>query len=251
VRRGFDPRDFSLLAYGGAGPQHAAALAANLAVSRVIIPFAPGTLCAQGLLASDMRTDYSKTKRFAARVGSGPTLHAVSDELDEQAASWFESSEISRDRRVLQRTVDMRYVGQHHQLSIPLNGTLEDDNWDDLNAAFNAQHHRLYGHSTVAPTEIVAVRLAAIGRVERLSAVTAVSRSDSAPPPQPSGARLVSFARGRTPELASVYERADLRAGDVIDGPAIIEQMDTTTVILPRQQAVVDDALNLILELPE
>jgi N-methylhydantoinase A len=250
VRRGFDPRDFSLLAYGGAGPQHAAALAANLAVSRVIIPYAPGTLCAQGLLASDMRTDYSKTKRFAARAGSEVTLRTVSDELDEQAATWFESSEIPRDRQVLQRSVDMRYVGQHHQLSIPLNGTLDSDNWDDLNAAFNVQHHRLYGHSTVAPTEIVAVRLAAIGRVERLSNDTALSRSDSAPPPQPIGSRQVSFARGHAPETASVYERSDLRAGDVIDGPAIIEQMDTTTVILPRQQAVVDASLNLILERP-
>ena len=154
VRRGFDPRDFSLLAYGGAGPQHAAALAANLAVSSVIIPFAPGTLCAQGLLASDMRTDYSKTAHFAARAGSGPLLRDVSAELDEHAAKWFEASGISRERRVLQRSVDMRYVGQHHQLSIPLNGTLEDDNWDDLNTAFNLQHHRLYGHSTIAATEI-------------------------------------------------------------------------------------------------
>jgi N-methylhydantoinase A len=250
VRRGFDPRDFSLLAYGGAGPQHAAALAANLAVSTVIIPYAPGTLCAQGLLASDMRTDYSKTARFAAAAGSGATLRAVSAELDDHAASWFESSEIPTGRQLLQRSVDMRYVGQHHQLSIPLNGTLEDDNWDDLNAAFNVQHHRLYGHSTVAPTEIVAVRLAAIGRVERLSGGEPASGSDAARPPEPVGSRVVSFARGQAPETASVYERADLRAGDVVEGPAIIEQMDTTTVILPRQRAIVDAGLNLILGPP-
>jgi N-methylhydantoinase A len=250
VRRGFDPRDFSLLAYGGAGPQHAAALAANLAVSQVIIPYAPGTLCAQGLLASDMRTDYSKTARFSASAGSGRTLHAVAAELDEHAETWFESSEIPREQRVLQRSVDMRYVGQHHQLSIPLNGMLEDDDWDALNAAFNVQHHRLYGHSTIAPTEIVAVRLAAIGRVARLLNEAAVSDSATMAAPEPIGSRRVSFARGEAPMTAAVYERANLRAGEIIVGPAIIEQMDTTTVILPRQQAVVDAGMNLVLDLP-
>ena len=245
VRRGFDPRDFSLLAYGGAGPQHAAALAANLAVPRVIIPFAPGTLCAQGLLASDMRTDYSKTARFAADAGSSETLRGVAAELDAHAAEWFEASAIPPQQRVLQRSVDMRYVGQHHQLSIPF----ADDSWDDLNAAFNAHHHRLYGHSTVAPTEVVAVRLAAIGLVERPAEDAAASRNGSSAPPEPVGERSVSFARGEPAQKASVYERADLRVGDVIDGPALIEQMDTTTVIMPRQQAVVDAGLNLVLDL--
>jgi N-methylhydantoinase A len=247
VRRGFDPRDFALLAYGGAGPQHAGALAANLHVSSVIVPTAPGTLCAQGLLASDMRTDYSRTARFRAEPGNGDTLRAAFAGLEAQAADWFESSRIAGERRVLRRAVDMRYVGQHHQITIALERGFEGEDWDTLNAAFGVQHHRLYGHSTVAPTEIVAVRLAAIGIVERLSANGAGPPRRTSAWPQPVAFRNVKFARGADPEPTAVYERADLRSDDVVTGPAIVEQMDTTTVVLPQQQAVVDEHLNLIL----
>jgi N-methylhydantoinase A len=247
VRRGFDPRNFSLLAYGGAGPQHAGALARNLAVATVIIPPAPGTLCAQGLLASDMRTDYSRTARMAAEPGNADALTAAFAELEEQATAWFEGSGVEPSRRIIERSVDMRYVGQHHQIAIPLGG-FDGEDWSGLNAAFGVLHHRLYGHRADGPTEIVAVRLAAIGRVDRLSLNgTGREGRESTGGPQPFASREVSFARGEAPVETPVYERSGLRPDDVIPGPAIIEQMDTTTVILPGQRATVDDFVNLIL----
>jgi len=247
VQRGFDPRDLFLLAYGGAGPQHACALAKNMAVSKVIIPPHPGTLCAQGLLASDMRIDYSRTTRMAAEPGNGDALRSAFAELERQAVAWFDISGIGESRRIIERSVDMRYVGQHHQIAIPL-GPFDGDDWDDLNAAFGAQHHRLYGHSSDGRTEIVAIRLAAFGQVPRLALNGVTSNGGPARDPEPFATRSVSFARGTPPCETAVYDRSGLRPGDHVVGPAIVEQMDTTTVILPEHHAVVDDRLNLILE---
>jgi N-methylhydantoinase A len=245
VRRGFDPRDFSLAAYGGAGPQHAGALADKLGIPSVIIPYAPGTLCAQGLLDSDMRTDYSQTVRLNARPEDWYDLAAAFVALEARADAWFEASGISPEDRVLERSVDMRYVGQHHQISTPVVNGLGEMRWQEVVDTFSERHRRLYGHKADAPTEVVAVRLAAIGRLDS-SETPATGGAEPVSCREPSGSRRVWFGRGQAPESANVYERDALRPGSVIDGPAIVEQMDTTTVILPRQRATVHASGNLL-----
>jgi N-methylhydantoinase A len=250
VDRGFDPRDFTLVAYGGAGPQHAAALADSLSLGRVVVPPSPGTLCARGLLATDMRTDYSRSLHvlLVDPHSRGALLEAFAG-LEADALRWFAGNNVPDEARELRQAVDVRYLGQHHQVTIPLDSrTWEDSDWDGLRHDFAEQHRRLYGHAADGPLEIVAVRLAALGHVAR---VTSPARRDEngGAAPQERPTRAVRFDLREGPVVTPIHERAILASGARLAGPCIVEQMDTTTVVMPGQTARVDDHGNLVVEL--
>jgi N-methylhydantoinase A len=219
VERGHDPRDFTLVPFGGAGPLHGCSLAGLLGISRVMIPPAPGVLCADGLLAADLKAEFSRT---LPRAGAVDLLVAgdVFAGLEQQAAAWFEAEAVEPDAQTLSRVALMRYRGQGGEIAVP---------WapepGGIEAAFAAAHQALYGFTLNSAMEIVTLRVEATGLMPR-------------PPrhllPAGRGAparshRRVHFVSG-TVEVP-VYERDALGAGDRFDGPAIVTQLDATTVL--------------------
>lgn len=249
VQRGHDPRDYALAAFGGAGPLHAARLARELDIPRVLVPRNPGILCAMGLLLTDLRADFASTKLVALRAAAQGEVAAAFDALSARAAAWFEDEHIQAEARRTVRTVDMRYAGQNYELPIPVpEGEVTASTLDALAAAFDAAHRRMYGFAAEGEAvQLVTFRVEASGLVPK-----------AAFPAQPDGPADASAAvTGRRPVWlpeaggfvsCPVYDRDRLRPGHRIAGPAIVEQMDATTVILPGMAGRVEPYANLILE---
>ena len=249
VQRGHDPRDYALMAFGGAGPLHACRLAGEMEMRRVLVPRNPGILCAMGLLLTDLRADFAATRLL--RMADPATPAALAEAfaaLEAQAAHWFAEEAIAPEARRLRRTVDMRYAGQNYELGIPVPEGLEGPALSAaLLAGFAEAHQRLYGFlAEEEPVQAVTARLEATGLVRK-----AAFRSAPEEGPEPDPAALTGERRtwlGGAWTAAPVLDRARLRPGNRIAGPAIVEQMDSTTVILPGWTARVDGFGNLVLE---
>ena len=243
VQRGYDPRDYALIAFGGAGPLHAARLARELEIGRVLVPVSPGVLCAMGLLLTDLRSDFAVTRLTPLDAAAGTVLADAFGVLEARAEAWFEDEGIGAEARRIVRTVDMRYAGQNYELPIPVVAGA-----DDLAVAFAAAHRRLYGFAADdEPVQLVTFRLEASAVVPK---ARFVAQDDA-------GAEAGGAVMGRRsvwlPEAGGavdcpIYDRALLRAGNRFSGPAVVEQMDATTVVLPGMTARVEPYLNLILE---
>jgi len=228
VERGFDPRGFTLVAFGGAGPMHAAELAEELGVARVLIPPYPGIASALGMAGADEVRDFSRT--VMARLDatrSATEIRGLWAPLETAAEPFAEA--------VRSRSADLRYVGQSFEIEVPA------DDVEDLAAAFHEAHARLYGFSDRdRPVEMVNVRLrATTPRSVRLAGGTARGGA-------PAGHTRLRFAEGWAE--ASLLERDGLDPRAEVDGPALIVQSDTTTVLPPRWRATVDVHGNLLLE---
>ncbi|MDB5374978.1 MAG: methylhydantoinase, partial [Belnapia sp.] len=248
VQRGHDPRDYTLMAFGGAGPLHAARLARELEVKRVLVPRNPGILCAMGLLLTDLRADFASTRLTPLAAGPSPMTAAFAG-LAAQAEAWFAEEGIAPAARRLHRRVDMRYAGQNYELAIPLPpGPVSDASLPALAEAFAAAHRRLYGFvAEEEPVQLVTFRIEATGIVPK-----AVLRARPLAGPD-AAAALTGERQLWLPERGAavavpVYARDRLEPGNTLSGPAVIEQMDSTTVVLPGMTARVDPYDNLILE---
>jgi N-methylhydantoinase A len=243
VQRGYDPRDYTLIAFGGAGPLHASRLARELEIRRILVPVSPGILCAMGLLLTDLRTDFALTRLTLLDEAAWPILHDAFATLTARAEAWFGAEDIPRHARRVVCTVDMRYAGQNYELPIAL-----VDGAGALAAAFAAAHQRLYGFAADdEPVQLVTFRVAASAIVPKASFT---AQPDAGPD---AAAAVVGYRPLWLPETGGfvdtpVYDRAGLRPGNVIAGPAIVEQMDATTIVLPGMTARVEPYLNLILE---
>ena len=245
VEQGNDPRHFSLLAFGGAGPLLAAPLAQELGMKTIIVPPGPGLLCALGLLVADARRDFSATRIVPLNAGSMPALHEVARRLERQASAWFEAEGGFSSEHVMDWAADTRYLGQSHELTIPLrSGPQAATVVDDLIADFAKEHTRLYGYAATAEVELVTLRLtarAALDRPEFSFPTTSVNT-----PPRVKEMRRVHFPQSGFVDC-TVYDRATLGTGSRLQGPAIIEQMDTTSVLFPAQQLECDTYGNMII----
>jgi len=249
VQRGHDPRDFTLVAFGGAGPLHAARLARELDIGRILVPRNPGILCAMGLLLTDLRADFAATRLLTLQESACSAVEAAFTELNARALTWFNEEGIALDRRHIARTVDMRYAGQNYELAIPLpEGPLTAAALAALGEGFNQAHQRMYGFlAPEEPVQMVTYRLEAAGLVAKASfRAEAMAGPDAA-------AAIVGMREVWLPEAGGyatcpVYDRDLLRAGNLIHGPAIVEQMDATTLVLPAMQARVEPYQNLILQ---
>jgi N-methylhydantoinase A len=249
VQRGHDPRDYTLVAFGGAGPLHAARLARELDISRILVPRNPGILCAMGLLLTDLRADFSATLLRTLSVAALPDTAAAFRALAARAEAWFDTEGIAPDARRIGRTVDMRYLGQNYELAIPLpDGEIDAATLDTLAERFAAAHARMYGFVADGdPVQLVTFRVEASGVVRK---ATFVPEADCGPD---ASAAIVGRRDVWVPEAGgfvscAVYDRDGLHAGNRILGPAVIEQMDATTWLLPGMQARVEPYLNLVLE---
>jgi N-methylhydantoinase A len=249
VQRGHDPRDYTLVAFGGAGPLHAARLARELDISRILVPRTPGILCAMGLLLTDLRADFATTRLHILTTAALPDINTAFIHLHEQAEHWFEEEGIASEARRLTRTVDMRYAGQNYELAIQLpEGPITSATLDALADSFARAHRRMYGFVAEGEAvQLVTFRVEAAGLVRKASFEP---RDDAGP--DASGA-IVGQRKVWLPEAGGfvfcpIYNRDRLDAGNRIAGPAIVEQMDTTTIILPGMAARVEAYLNMVLE---
>jgi N-methylhydantoinase A len=246
VERGYDPRDFALLAFGGAGPLHACDLAEEMGMRTVIIPPYPGVLCALGLLVSDLRVDRSLTRRLSLGGVTPATLREIFTgiENDLRATAAVRSRPDAAWTRNL--ALDMRYLGQSYELQVPIaEEMLGDGGLEALAAALDAEHQRVYGFATPGTEkEIVCFRVT-------LEAPAGL-QGTTLPPLALNGTgepetRAVFFKATGWVETCPVYQRDALPPGRVIPGPAVIEQMDSTVLVIPAFAAAVDDRTNLIL----
>ena len=254
VERGFDPRRFALVAFGGAGPLLAAQLAGELGLRTVLVPAAPGLLCAGGLLAADIRRDFSLTRIMELVEAGANGLNDVFEKLERDALSWLDAERIPREQRALLKGLDMRYLGQSHELRVNLpEGALKDGaDFAKLADAFRAEHERMYGYAPDSAVEAVTFRMSALARLPKPSwRVSRGAGSISSGKPSPAGSRRAFFRKAGGFADTPVYRRADLPPGCIIDGPAIVEQIDTTTIVLPGQRAASDKHGNLVLSFEE
>ncbi|WP_321447448.1 hydantoinase/oxoprolinase family protein [uncultured Cohaesibacter sp.] len=252
VQRGHDPRDYTLMAFGGAGPLHAARLAQELDISRMIIPLTPGALCALGLLLTDLRADFAISRLTELNANSLNAVEGGFAELSAQAQEWFVSDNIPEERRKEVRTVDMRYAGQNYELSVPVPaGPITLDTFKQLEEGFEAVHKQRFGFIAKGEKiQLVTLRLEAIGEVKKAQLQSYPFDGPSADAAK-IGERDVWLASAGDFVTSPVYDRKLLKHGNQISGPAIIEQMDTTSVILPEMTATVDANLNLIVEIAQ
>jgi N-methylhydantoinase A len=249
VQRGYDPRDYTLVAFGGAGPLHAARLARELDIRRILVPRNPGILCAMGLLLTDLRADFATTSLRTLAAAALPDVAEAFRALAGQAEAWFDAEDIAPDARRISRTVDMRYAGQNYELPIALpDDAIDAATLDVLAERFAAAHRQMYGFiAEDDPVQLVTFRIQATGAVRK---ATFVPERDAGPD---ASAAVIAHRDLWLPEAGGfvscpVYDRDRLRAGNRIVGPAVIEQMDATTLVLPGMMARVEPYLNLILE---
>lgn len=250
VQRGHDPRDYALMAFGGAGPLHAVRLAQELGMRRVIVPRTPGTLCAMGLLMTDLRAEFPLTRLMPLESGMLDGIAAAMAEVSAAAGAWFRQEGIPGARRGLRRRIDMRYEGQNYELSIDMpDGPVTADTLRALRADFTRAHERLYGFA-IEDERIFCVTY----RAEAVGQVRKATLPQGAPGAQDAGHAIIGARQTWYPETGhftetTLFARDRLRPGMGFDGPAIVEQMDTTTLIPPGVSARVDALENLILEL--
>ena len=236
TRRGHDPRDFVLAAFGGAGPLHAAALADELAIAEVICPPIPGAFSALGLIGTDLRRDYVQTLHSTADAAA---LQAAFEALEQRGAAMLDRAGVAPEQRRFERTVDARYSRQSFELVVPVPPRPVDDAaLKEIAAAFHDRHRYTYGHDNRGePVQIVSVRLAAIGATPPLLIrdQVAAARTDAV-----KSKRQVWFRETGTVE-AAIYDRRRMPAGFAAPGPVVIESLESTILVPPGWQAKMND----------
>ena len=248
VERGHDPREFSLLAFGGAGPVHAVSLAQELDIPRVIVPPIPGGFSALGLVATDLKREYVRT--FFTRLD--PTSHQavakVFETMEEAGRDMLTAAGVPIARQSLQRAADVRYAQQAYELTVPVEGgDLRAVHLTRLAEAFHTRHRETYGHdSPDEPVQVVNLRLSAIGHLEGLDLKPSVSGTGTAGSAR-YGRRQVYF-RGTGAVDCDIYRRDLLPPQGDVTGPAVIEASDTTVVIPPGWTARIDPREFLVME---
>jgi N-methylhydantoinase A len=252
TERGLDAGDFALVAYGGAGPLHAVAVAREIGIRKVIVPGAPGVFSAFGMLFSDLRYDYVRTWYTRLDDAAFADMEAVYTALEDQGRAAIASTSIKPQKVAIKRAMDMRYVGQEHAVTVdlPMSVFTKQDR-EAIKRHFDAMHLLRYG--TSAPderAEVVSLRSTVTGTM-RKPPQEKFPRGTRAPPKTAfTGKRKVYFAAdgkaGRFVDTPT-WRRAELRAGNRIAGPALIEEHASTTVLSPDDVMVVDDYGNLVI----
>lgn len=245
ISRGYDPRDFALVAFGGAGALHGAALARELAIPAVVVPPNPGVTSALGCLLVDVQHDLAESYIRPAADADPAAIEAEFARLEAEAHERLEHEGIPLERRLVERTVDMMYQGQWRSLAVSAGGPISSV--ADLVAAFHAQHEREYNfRRDDAPVDIYRLNLRAVGTVPKAALV---EHEPGGALPEPGERRPVWF-EGEAHDTP-VYRREALPAGAAFVGPAVVEQLDSTTVVPPGARAEVDRYLNIVIRLED
>ena len=246
VQRGYDPRDFVLVGFGGAGPVHANAIQRDCEVPTLVVPQAPGIFSATGLLGTDLKRDSSLTLLRPIEELDVEEIEGAFAGLEETGADELAREEMPRERIAFVRQVDMRYVGQSFELTIPLaEGAFDIAQSGALRERFHAEHDRVYGFSAPAEAvELVSLRLTTVGRIEKLP-LRALERFEGTPAPKEH--RQVFFAEAGGFVECPIHDRYALGAGASFAGPAVVEELDSTVVVHPGFGVEIDDVGNLLI----
>ncbi|MEA1963915.1 MAG: hydantoinase/oxoprolinase family protein [Candidatus Aerophobetes bacterium] len=249
VKCGYDPRDFAMVAFGGAGPTHAAAVARELNIPTVIVPSSPGVFSAWGMLMTDLRHDFTQTYIKLMSNIDVRTVNGIFRNLEVQIKELLERENILDENIMITYEMDLRYYGQEHTLAVSAPSKLTHADKEVLNRSFDELHLRIYGHNAPEePKEVVSLKVVGMGKV-RKPVLQTITRGDEAPVSESRlGERRVYVEEGKYQEF-SVYQRDKLRAGNIIQGPAIIEEPTSTTVVENNQICSVDQYGNLIITL--
>jgi len=253
LSKGLDPRDFTMIAYGGGGPLHGAAVARQLKIRTIVIPVAPGHFSAVGMLMADWRRDRVQTLFATLEKMEMAELDAAFDDLERQGEAELAAAKVTPSALVSERSADMRYVGQEHSVTVRLPTDLDlsaPEARRAIKRLFDAMHEKRFGHSAEEePAQIVSVRVSTVGRLKK----PATRALDTGGPTPPDAARLgertVTFPEGA--RRARVYERTALLAGNVIHGPAVIQEPASTTPVASDEVVRVGRLGELVLTIGE
>ena len=251
VRKGFDPRDFALVAEGGAGPLFAVQIAIEVGTPNVVVPPYPGIAAAMGLVATDMVYEYAATTYQRLSKLDAASLQARFEELEAQAAEQLAEDGIEADRVVIQRIVEARYLGQGYELRVDVGSGTIDDAWiETLRADFHDIHEREYSRRFEdSDIEVPNIRVRGIGLMPELSTPEVEAGDESAEGALRHEADAWFLVEGSLEQVSTrYYDREALRAGNRLVGPAIVNQYDSTTVIPPGVEAHVDRFGNIVIE---
>jgi N-methylhydantoinase A len=239
VQRGHDPREFTLAAFGGAGPLHATALAAELGIAEVICPPIPGAFSALGLVSTDLKRDYVRTVYTTTAAADPVALEAAFAGLEREGTAMLDRAGVAPERRRFERSIDARYERQSFELSVPVPPrALDSASLAEIAEAFHDRHRQTYGHDNRSePVQLVSIRVAAIGAIPplRIQDKTAPAATDAI-----KSKRQVWFRQSGAAD-ATVYDRSRMPAGLVAPGPAVIESLESTILVPPDWQARMTD----------
>ncbi len=247
VKRGYDPREFALVAYGGAGPLHAAAIAQELGIPTIIVPMNSGVFSAWGMLMADLRHDFALTHIKPIKDAEVTLINKMFQDLGERLREIFKQENVADKNIVVTYQMDLRYLGQEHTLSVVVPSHFTEADKTPVSKAFDDLHQATYGHN--APEEykeVVSIRAIGIGRVNKPSLQSIQSGERKPVADAQTGERLVYRGDGRK-EQFRIFRRERLRANNVVDGPAVIEEVTSTTVVENNQVCTVDQYGNLII----
>lgn len=245
VRRGHDPREFALVVAGGAGPIHAASIAAELGISLIIVPRESSVFCAAGMLISDLKHDFVRT--YNAMVGQHDVtrMKELYQEMRESALQTLESEGVPTNKIVLRLSADLRYIGQFNDVEVSWEGTDLDDALAAIGDAFHQRHDTLFGYSMPgAPLEFMNLRLTAIGVTDKPSFSKYPFVGEDASPAR-KGSRGVYF-NGEFVDTP-IYDGLKMGNGNFVPGPAIIEQPTTTIIVTPEFDLTCDEFNNYVM----
>ncbi len=241
ISQGYDPRDFALMAFGGAGPLHGNAMGVLMGSWPVIIPPSPGVLCAYGDATTRLRVDAQRSfNRLVTQTGDAEVTAVIAD-LAAQVTAELEAEGVPAADQELRFEIDVRYAGQAFEVPLPVPA---GSDIADLTARFDAEHKRLFTFNLSVPQELVNIRVVALGKAANVAAER-IARGDGSP----IAAKLRDHEMWMDGGMraGSIYDRSKLRAGDIVPGPAIVTEMDSTTLIQLGHQALVDDFGNLLI----
>ena len=244
VAKGYNPSEFCLIPFGGSGPLHAAELMREMNIKKALVPKTPGLLAAYGLLTENMRRDFVQTRVMNLEEDSFGVLSKEFGALEEKASEWFGQEGISADQQSIEYFLDMRYQGQNHEIRVPVDFK-KVSSTAELRKVFIDAYERLYSFSSDDMVQIVNFGLSAIGDI----VYPVVTEEEDAGPDCSAaicGSRRVYEGDGVFADY-TLYDRTKLHCGNVVEGPAIVEQMDSTTVVFPGMIATVDKNLNMML----
>lgn len=248
LNRGYDPRDFTLVVFGGGGPMHGVALGNELGVKKVVVPAGASVFSAWGMMMSDLRRDYFVTRLAELRPGAAATIEAVFAETEEQARAQFGAEGVESSQLTFKRYGKFRYQNQEHTTEVLIaSGTITDSRLSDIEAAFHDTYEREYTYRLGAPVEMVGIHLVASAEVGKLTMKKRAPSADSADMAL-KGHRNVDYALEGV-HRAAIYDGTRLEPGMTFSGPAVIEDPGTTTVVQPDSRAAVDGYGNIHIEL--
>ena len=247
LNRGHDPRDFTLVAFGGGGAMHAAALGAELGVKKVVVPAGASVFSAWGMMMSDLRRDYFVTRLASLDHGAGPSIEAAFGEAEAQARGQFSAEGIAEDRVKLLRFGKFRYQNQEHTVEVKLTGPITDADLAQIAADFHAVYEREYTYRLNAPVEMVGLHVVATAEVGKLQ-LTPAALGALDPAAALKGQRKVDYALDGV-HTATIYDGTLLAPGMRFDGPAVVEDPGTTIVVHPGNRVHIDGFRNLHIEL--